>query len=185
VRECEDRTRKTQLKPIKVFCCPQKWSVPRFCHRVVIRTLQPTSNGDRLTIAKIEPFSGLLSVTVTSYHSPASMAFSTARPRAVRASRPWASRTGETSPMDKKINPCSVCGKPSDFFIVRDSPSVHVLMTWESVEWRCLHCMLKWYFPGWMGHAGPGSDWIGHRATAPSAKRKQRSKHHRPRATHR
>lgn len=80
----------------------------------------------------------------------------------------------------KTENSCSACGKPSDFFIMRDCPSVHMLIACESVEWRCLDCMLKTYYPAWIGHGsdfacGPGSDWIAHRAPPPSASRKQRA----------
>jgi hypothetical protein len=85
----------------------------------------------------------------------------------------------------KKINPCSGCGKPSEFFIVTDSRSVHMRMTWESVQWRCLDCTLKAYFPEWIGHGsdfayGPGQNWIAHRAPPPSASRKQGRKRGNP-----
>ncbi len=63
----------------------------------------------------------------------------------------------------RKIEACSKCGKPSEFFIANDGVSVHTLMTLESITWKCLACMLKWYFPRFVDNPGPGPRWIAHR----------------------
>jgi hypothetical protein len=62
----------------------------------------------------------------------------------------------------RRAVPCRNCGKPSEFFIITDGREPFALMAVESIGWRCLDCLLKYYSTE--GLHGLGPHCIAHRA---------------------